>query len=534
MITAQQTYKLVPFALIFIVFILGANLDIMEVDALQYASISKEMVANHSYLKVYELGNNYLDKPPLLFWITSIFFNIFGAGNFSYRLTALFATIIAGLSTYFFTRKYYGKDSAYMASLILVSSQAYFLTNSDLRTDSLLVSFVIMAVWQISEYFEKNKTINFIMAFVAIGFAMLAKGPLGLVVPFIAVFGYSVFNRNFRWILSWKWLLGILIVLLMLLPMSIGLYNQFGWEGIYFYFWLQSFGRITGENSWSNNPDTFFLVHSFLWSFLPWTLFIIFAFFARTKELIKNNFKDKKEGYTYFAFFVPFFVLSLSKYQLPHYIYVVLPFAAILTADYINNKLNNNPNKVSFKITTYFNFTITIIILLLIIYISSIYYTKMNYVTIPIVVVAIGISIYYQFFDKNIRSKVIWVPFTLIICLNLFLNGIVYPDLFQYQASSVLGRQVKELKIQSNELTLNADGVAPHGIYFYGGVFPKLDTTKSTKFLIIKSNNFEYKNYKVIDSCFDFHISKMTLDFLNPKTRYKVIEKVYLLSKVDN
>jgi len=534
MITAQQTYKLVPFALILIVFILGANLEIMEVDALQYASISKEMVANHSYLQVYELGNNYLDKPPLLFWITSIFFNILGAGNFTYRLTALFATIIAGISTYFFAKKYYGKDSAYIASLILVSSQAYFLTNSDLRTDSLLVSFVIMAVWQISEYLEKNKSINFIMAFVAIGFAMLAKGPLGLVVPFIAVFGYSVFTRDFRWILSWKWLLGVLIVLLMLLPMSVGLYNQFGWDGIYFYFWLQSFGRITGENSWSNNPDTFFLVHSFLWSFLPWTLFIIFAFIVGTKEIIINNFKDKKDGYTYFAFLVPFFILSLSKYQLPHYIYVVLPFAAILSADYINNKLINNPDKIPYKFITYFNFTLTIIILLLINYISFFYYTKMNCVTISLMVLAIGITIYYQFFDKNIRNKVIWVPFILIICLNFFLNGIVYPDLFKYQASSVMGRKVKELKIQSDELTLNADGVAPHGIYFYGNIFPNLDTTKSAKYLITKSDNFDYKNYKVIDTCYDYHISKMTLDFLNPKTRYKVIEKVYLLKKVDN
>lgn len=531
MITAHQTYKLVPFTLIFIVFILGANLDIMEVDALQYASISKEMVANHSYLQVYELGNNYLDKPPLLFWITSIFFNIFGAGNLSYRLTALFATVIAGLSTYFFAKKYYGKDSAYMASLILVSSQAYFLTNSDLRTDSLLVSFVILAVLQISEYLEKNKSINFILAFVAIGFAMLAKGPLGLVVPIIAVFGYSVLNRNFSWMLSWKWLLGILIVMLMLLPMSIGLYQQFGWDGIYFYFWLQSFGRITGENTWSNNPDTFFLVHSFLWSFLPWTLFIIFAFIKQTKLLIKSKFRDNNDGYTYFAFLIPFFILSLSKYQLPHYIYVVLPFAAILSADYININLIKHTNRNQFKFITYFNLTVTIIILVLIIYISTIYYTKMNFVMISIMVIALGTTIYYQFFGKNIRDKVIWIPFTLIICLNFFLYGIVYPDLFKYQASSVMGRKVKELKIQSNELTLNADGVAPHGIYFYGDIIPNLDTTKSAKYLITKSDNLDYKNYKVIDSCYDYHISKMTLDFLNPKTRYRVIEKVYLVEK---
>ena len=107
----------------------------------------------------------------------------------------------------------------------------------------------------------------------------------------------------------------------------------------------------------------------------------------------------------------------------------------------------------------------------------------------------------------------------------------MYPELFKYQASSVLGRKVKELRIKSGELTLNADGVAPHGIYFYGDIIPNIDTTKSTKYLITKSNSNNENTNKVIDSCYDYHISKMTLDFLNPKKRNKVIEKVYLFSK---
>lgn len=533
MSATKKICRLLPFALIFIVFVFGANLDIMEVDALQYASISKEMVQNHSYLQVYELGNNYLDKPPLLFWVTSIFFNLFGAGNFSYRLTALLATIIAGISTYFFSKKYYGHETGYLAALILVSSQAYFLTNSDLRTDSLLVSFVIMAVWQFSEYIDKNKASNFVWTFVAIGFAMLAKGPLGLVAPVIAVFGYSFLNRNFRWILSWKWLLGILIVVVMLMPMSIGLYKQFGWDGIYFYYWLQSFGRITGENIWNNNPDTFFLVHSFLWSFLPWTIFIVFSFIFETKELINTKFRVEGDGFTYFAFLIPFFLLSQSKYQLPHYIYVVLPFAAILSAKFITHNLLSGNYRKSFKVINFCNFLFATLVLLFLILVSFYHYTNYNFVIIPIFIIAIATLIYYNFFSKNHLNKIVCIPFVLIISLNLFLNAIVYPDLFKYQASSVIGRKVKELNIKTDELTLNADGVAPHGIYFYGNVVPNLDTTKITKYLITKTSYPNNENYKVIDSCYDYHISKMTLDFLNPNKRNKVIEKVYLLKKVE-
>jgi hypothetical protein len=37
----------------------------MNVDAAQYASISQEMLRNHSYLQVMDLQYDYLDKPPL-------------------------------------------------------------------------------------------------------------------------------------------------------------------------------------------------------------------------------------------------------------------------------------------------------------------------------------------------------------------------------------------------------------------------------------------------------------------------------------
>lgn len=522
---------LIPFLLILIVFIYGARLDIMEVDALQYAAISKEMVQNHSYLQVYELGEDYLDKPPLLFWLTSLFFNLFGANNFTYRLPALFATILTGISTYYFSKKFYGSETAYLATLILVSSQAFLLTNSDLRTDSLLISFVMMSIWQFSEFIDKKKAINFILTFVAIGLAMLAKGPLGLVVPLIAILGNSLLKRDFSLFFHSRWLLGAMIILIVLLPMTIGLYNQFGWDGVYFYYWLQSFGRITGENQWNNNPDTFFLVHSFLWSFLPWTIFIFFSIFRELKNLISKKFKIDKndDGYSLFAFLIPFFILSLSKYQLPHYIYVVLPFASILTAKYITVELINSPKSKSINFISYFNFIFASLILLLLIYVANVYYTEWSALTSLIFIVSLILIIYYFFFDKKYINKIIWIPFVWIICLNFFAYSIVFPQLFKYQASSIIGRKVKEYNIKGQDLTLTAFGVAPHGIYFYGDVVPNLDSSKQTKYAIVDSAKLPKEKVRIIDTFYDYHISKLTLDFLNPQAREKVLSKIYLI-----
>ena len=50
---------------------------IMEIDAMQYASMSRELLRGDSLLHFFDSGKPYLDKPPLIFWVTALFFKIF-------------------------------------------------------------------------------------------------------------------------------------------------------------------------------------------------------------------------------------------------------------------------------------------------------------------------------------------------------------------------------------------------------------------------------------------------------------------------
>ncbi len=45
-----------------------------------------EMVQSGSYLEVMERGKDYLDKPPFLFWVSSLSYRLFGFTNFAYKL----------------------------------------------------------------------------------------------------------------------------------------------------------------------------------------------------------------------------------------------------------------------------------------------------------------------------------------------------------------------------------------------------------------------------------------------------------------
>jgi 4-amino-4-deoxy-L-arabinose transferase-like glycosyltransferase len=345
--------KWVPFVGIYIVYIIGLFLDVMDVDAAQYASMAREMLETGNYLKLYNRYENYLDKPPLVFWLSALSYKLLGVSNFAYKLPSFLFSLLATYSTYRLAKLYYGKETAYLAALVLASCQAFFLFNHDVRTDTNLTGAVIFAVWQLAVFNRNNKFLNLLLGFTGVALAMLAKGPIGLMVPVLAFTTDFVLKRQWRSFFSWQWLAGVVWVGFLLLPMCIGLYQQYdahpetvvngqtGVSGLRFFFWTQSFGRITGENVWKNDADFFFFMHTFLWSFLPWSLLFVVAFFGNTWKLAQKKFRisSEEEALTWGGFLFPYIALSLSKYQLPHYIFVLFPLAAIVTGKYIHEIL---------------------------------------------------------------------------------------------------------------------------------------------------------------------------------------------------
>ena len=85
-------------------------IPLMDIDAAQYASISREMLERKSYLQLYDLGKDYLDKPPMLFWLSAVSMKIFGVYDWAYRLPSFLFTLIAIYSTYRLAYIFYKKE----------------------------------------------------------------------------------------------------------------------------------------------------------------------------------------------------------------------------------------------------------------------------------------------------------------------------------------------------------------------------------------------------------------------------------------
>lgn len=542
-----ERYKyLLIIAGILLVYIFNLFIDVMDVDASQYASIAMEMSQNGNYLHVYHLGLDYLDKPPLLFWLSAGSMSMFGYSNFAYKLPSLLLAILGIYSTYKFAGLYYSKKVATYAALMLASTQALFLITNDLRTDTNLMALVIFSVWQLSLFVRRTTWWNFLLGFTGVAFAMMAKGPIGLVTIVFALGTDFLLQKNWKMIFNWRWILGLIWVAILLAPMTWGLYTQFdlhpektayGIEspsGVRFFYWTQSFGRITGESEWDNGAGFFFFFHSILWDFQPWILYLVLGLIAIVRSIIKGGMSSQKEFITLGGFILTFLALSLSKYKLPHYIFVTFPFAAIIAANY----LLEYARKWMQYFQLFFIVLFWIVAAVGIVYIFPVHNFWLPALLIVLLVLCIGVWIK----TKNLPARIFFGATITAVAFNLVLSSHFYPTLINtYQSPGRAGK----LALEHHKAKGHFFWYARHGHsmnFYYHDITPRVPSM----FHGLQKGDWVFtdetgKNYieqmdlpfKVAYELPHFPVTGLKIEFLLPETRESMLETVYIYERTE-
>ena len=547
----NKTNIVILIAFICAVYFIGIGVDTMDVDASQYAGISREMKESGSYLQVYEQGKEYLDKPPFLFWISAMSMKIFGENNLGYKFPSILFAIFAVFATFRFAKLFYERTIALLSAAVLATCQAIFLITSDIRTDTILMSWVIIAMWQLAEWYKSKKILHFILGAAAIGAGMITKGPIALFVPIFAFGSHFVLKREWKQIFQPVYLLGILVIAIVLIPMSIGLYQQFDLHpektvnglknvsGLKFFYWTQSFGRITGENVWNNNAPFSFLFENLLWGMLPWTLFFVAGLVYEIIHIIRNRFfvGRNEEFLTTGGFILSYCSLGISKYQLPHYIYVVLPFIAIITAKMIYRLFWENKLPLLRNILTPIQWIVcaALVVAPALILFYSFPTTSIWPWIIPVITLAAGISV---LMNKQINRKLIALSLALIIGLNIFLSSWFYPQLLQYQSGNVVGRYIVNEKIPADKFFFYKFTGSGKAIHFYAkhiiGKIDSLDTATKGTYLYTSEEGLKEiqqsgKLHTIEKEGLDYHVTALSGKFLNKNTRDEQCQRYYVV-----
>lgn len=539
------------FLLIILVYMVGAFVDVMDVDSGQYASMAREMIASGNWMHFTDRGIPYLDKPPFIFWISGLSYVLLGISNFSFKLPAILCSIAGIYATYRFANIYFNRQTGLLAAIILASSQAYFHFNNDVRTDVYLTNFIILGMWQMAEFIDNHKRFAWIFAFIFFGLSLLAKGPLGLMLPALAYGVTWLITANWKNIFRWQWLAGIVVAFIVISPMLWGLYTQFDLQpelevngktntsGLRFFFWEQSFGRLTGENVWKNDTGPFFFVHNLLWSFLPWTIFLLIALVSAFTEILRKRKSANKEREGLMICIagsvLTFIALSASAYKLPHYIYVIFPLLAVITADWICKWLVTKQHIQIFKGFNWFFLGLALLLVLLI----SLWVFQNNrswtlVLSLTIFALAIAKSIHIRKDSANLISGL-----TLsIIAFNLCMNLHFYPSLLAYQAPGRIARFINEEGINPNQVYNYKVGGRSLDLYTRSIVkdFQYAEFSDASKQFYLHCDQEGLQELKkigyqtdVLCAFEDITVTMLNIKFINPSTRKDAVNIRYLV-----
>ncbi|HYV53386.1 MAG TPA: glycosyltransferase family 39 protein [Chitinophagaceae bacterium] len=539
-ILSKGTY-LFLFSMLGLVYLAGLFVPLMDRDSAHHANIAMHMYLHRDYVNLVDAGQDYLDKPHLLFWLCALSYKIFGITSFAYRFPSLLFTILCVYSVYRLGRSLYNEETGKLAALIIASAFAFILANTDVRMDAVLTACVAFATWQGVDFIRHQKITNAFGLAVGLALGFDTKGHIAVFAPLIGLLFYIIYLRRWKIFLNWKWLIVLAGFAILIFPVVYCFYLQYNLHpeklvrgkdhinGVRFILFGQTVERLKGE-SFGNDAknDYFFFFHSFLWAFVPWSILAYIAIVGR----LKHFFKRRDEWLTPATVVTIAIVLTFSGFKLPHYINIIFPAAAVMTASWI--MVNSLKPRTTFIIQV----VVCLLILLLVGMLNSWAFPVKNFLLILSVILLLAVVFYFLRTQRLSHvQKVLCVSVTSMVFSFFLLNTNFYPQLLKYQGGNELAKKIK-------------GNVDPVNVYFwknnYSSSFNFYTATERKQFddsfflkgkkpiwLLFDKNDLpdiRQSGYKIglIYSVPDFGITKLNLKFVNPVTRKNELHEMVL------
>ncbi|HXU20814.1 MAG TPA: glycosyltransferase family 39 protein, partial [Verrucomicrobiae bacterium] len=197
-----------------------------DVDAVQ-AQIARNMLASGDWVTAHIDGLAYLEKPPLLHWITAISYKVFGVHDWSARVPIALSAIALCLLTAAFGTWAFGKRAGIYSGLCMSTCAGLFLFTRILIPDVTLTLTVALALWAFLRALNPDELHPTFWAFLmaaSLGIGLLLKSLIAVVFPVAAGGLYLLVTRQLFSARTWKRLhpfTGLLVLLLIAAPWHI-------------------------------------------------------------------------------------------------------------------------------------------------------------------------------------------------------------------------------------------------------------------------------------------------------------------------
>src|SRR5262245_33386556 len=187
-----------PAALAAVIFFFNLwRYGLWEPDEARYAEIAREMVSGGSLVTPHLNYVIYVEKPPLLYWLTSLSFAVFGINEFAARLFVALFGVLGVAATAWFAARCFGTRHALVAGGILATIPLYATMAQVLTTDMMLTSFVTIANFALFLHWREGGRWCW-LGYVAIALGVLIKGPVAIILPLLGILAFLIWEREWR------------------------------------------------------------------------------------------------------------------------------------------------------------------------------------------------------------------------------------------------------------------------------------------------------------------------------------------------
>ena len=305
---------------------LGAY-PLFEPDEGRNAEVAREVVQEGHWLPPTINGEVRYQKPPLYYWIVASSLFLMGKSEFAARLPSALAGLLGVFFTFLLGKRLWGEEEGFTAGIILATSLIYVAYARLVIFDMVLTCFVLASLYFFWRGLEENSSASLILAAFLAALAFLTKGPVGIILVFMALVPFLIRRVLIRERIYLPWIPMVLVFVGVCLPPFVLL--EIKSPGYTFrFFWNENILRFFTPRFHRGGP---------IWFYLPVILIGLFPWiFLLPKILmkIKGVWQEKREEALFLISWIGlptlFFTLSQSKHY--HYILPTFPAWALLLA----------------------------------------------------------------------------------------------------------------------------------------------------------------------------------------------------------
>jgi 4-amino-4-deoxy-L-arabinose transferase-like glycosyltransferase len=332
----RATALLLALVLALLAFRLGA-VPLLGPDEPRYTRVAVEMHRAGEWVRPTLQGEPWLEKTPLFYWLAGGAFSLLGETEAAARAPSVLAALLLVGTTALVGARLYGSAAGLHAGFVAGTSLLPFAYGRAASMDMLLAAAVTLSIGLAGlRALGVAGRLAIVAAAAAAGLATLAKGPLGLLLPLLVLFGFVAATREWRFAREMLSPAALAAFALVSLPWYVAILLDQGRHFLDVFILDHNVQRFT--STVHNHPGPpWYYVPVLLAGLLPWSGLAVPALFRVAPR------SSRTDLFVLSWLLLPLLFFSLAGSKLPGYILPCVPPLALLTGRAADRLITEGP-----------------------------------------------------------------------------------------------------------------------------------------------------------------------------------------------